>query len=186
MTEFVSPPPMAMMLRTERWRVLLVGGGAVALRKAKALSYHVAELLVVAPQILPDLQAMAESHSHDDEAQSFRMQLYQREFCDADLDGVDWVVVATGVSPLAHHIHSLLAQRPQVRLSTFADFPELGNAQFPAVWQQPEFTIAVSTHGNAPRVAAQMRNAIQDSLDPEQWKQAIKSDRATEPRPPAH
>ena len=64
--------------------VLLVGGGEVALRKARLLLDAGARLTLVAPQLHPELAALAVDHRH-----------HAAEFKPAHLDGQVLVIAAT-------------------------------------------------------------------------------------------
>ena len=68
---------LPVFLRLKEQKVLLVGGGHVAVRKANLLLRAGAELIVVAPDICSDLQAiLVEPHSSR-----------RRNYMDGDLDG---------------------------------------------------------------------------------------------------
>ena len=67
-------------LKLSHRRVLVVGGGPVAASKLAALSAAGADITVVAPQVVPEIRATSAA-------------IHEREFVEADLDGV-WFVVA--------------------------------------------------------------------------------------------
>ena len=67
-------------------KVLIVGGGDVALRKVSLLERTGAAITVVAPEIAPELMARATAGT---------LKLAMREFEPSDLDGVRLVIVAT-------------------------------------------------------------------------------------------
>lgn len=70
---------------------LLVGGGDVALRKARLLVKAGARLRVVALAVVPELQALV--------AQSLG-ELHLREYCPSDAAGCALVIAATDNEPL--------------------------------------------------------------------------------------
>ncbi len=67
-------------------RVLIVGGGEVALRKLALLERAGASITVVAPKVLPDFEARAAAG---------KIELALREFVPEDLNGARLVIVAT-------------------------------------------------------------------------------------------
>src|SRR5882757_1545538 len=67
-------------------KVLIVGGGDVALRKISLLERTQALITVVAPEIAPELMARAAAGT---------LKLAIREFEPADLNGARLVIVAT-------------------------------------------------------------------------------------------
>src|ERR1700690_1012012 len=67
-------------------RVLVVGGGEVALRKVALLERSGALITLVAPEVLPELQ---------ERAAAGKIILAIREFVPNDLDGARLVIVAT-------------------------------------------------------------------------------------------
>ena len=78
--------------------VLLVGGGGIALRKARMLLRSGAAVSVVAPRIQPELERLlASAHAHSDE----------RSFVPYDLDGKRLVVAATDDRELNARISAL-------------------------------------------------------------------------------
>src|SRR5262245_1881141 len=72
-------------------RVLLVGGGDVALRKARLLADSGALLRVVAPEIHPELSQLVEQGQGES---------CLRGYADGDLDGCVLVIAATDDEPL--------------------------------------------------------------------------------------
>jgi uroporphyrin-III C-methyltransferase/precorrin-2 dehydrogenase/sirohydrochlorin ferrochelatase len=145
----MSAPLYPVSLALEGRSVLLVGGGTIALAKARALATSGAHLRVVAPVVRPDLQLLARG-------------LFVRPFDAAcDLDGVCFVV--TAATPEAN---AEVARAAQARgLFTLAvDRPDLGSAQSPAVLRRAGLTLAISTEGAAPALAGLLREALEALL----------------------
>src|SRR5262245_61360064 len=72
---------------------LVVGGGGVALEKARGLLECGAQVTVVAPQVLPELAALD-------------VELVRRRYLASDLDGRFLVVAATSISSLNRRVHA--------------------------------------------------------------------------------
>lgn len=128
--------------------VLVVGGGEVAVRKARLLADAGARLRVVAPQIRDDLQALAGS-----EASALRG--YQA----SDLQGVALVIAATDDEALNARI-SRDAQALGIPVNV-VDAPALCSVIFPAIVDRSPLIVAVSSGGDAPVLARLMRAKIE-------------------------
>jgi len=65
---------------------LVVGAGQVALRKTKALLKAKGEVRVIAPEVLPELFALAKNENLD---------ILKKEFSEQDLENIDLIIAAT-------------------------------------------------------------------------------------------
>src|ERR1700728_5019380 len=81
-------------------KVLIVGGGEVALRKLALLTRSGAKVTVVAPQVLPEFRAQAAGG---------KIGVAVREFVPGDLDGARLVIVAYGRRAVNRLMPSLIA-----------------------------------------------------------------------------
>jgi uncharacterized membrane protein YfcA len=140
-------------LDLDRRRVLLVGGGAEALTQLSTVltDHPTACVTVVAPTLLPDLQALTQRHP--------QVQVLRRTFEPADLAGHDLVLVATSDAELhgrvragaaARRLHAVAALGPAeeaeattywrrvatVALLAFAGFLVLNILSYYFTWQQ--------------------------------------------------
>lgn len=116
---------------------VIVGGGAVALRKAKALLSFGAKVFVVAPVILEEL-----NHSNV----TFRT----REFLEDDINDAFLVIAATNDEDLNQQIVRLCKERSVFVNS--ATTKENGTFLFPGLVKKKDITIGVSTAGKSPAV----------------------------------
>ncbi len=130
--------------------VLVVGAGAVGVRRARDLGEAGALVHVVAPRAAEDLTQLP------------HLRWIQRPFVDADLRGV-WLVVAATDSPAVNSRVAQLAADRQL-FCVRADEAGAGTARTPAVVRRDPVTIAVNG-GDDPRRAARLRNAIALALD---------------------
>lgn len=128
--------------------VLVVGGGEVALRKARLLSDAGASLRVVAPQIRGELRELAGADG---------VQL--RGYESADLQGVALVIAATDDEPLNARI-SAEAQALGVPVNV-VDAPALCSVIFPAIVDRSPLVVAVTSGGDAPVLARLIRAKIE-------------------------
>ncbi len=128
--------------------VLVVGGGEVALRKARLLAEAGACLRVVAPDVRSELQAMAGEQG-----------VFLRGYATDDLQGVGLVIAATDDEPLNARI-SAEAQALGIPVNV-VDAPALCSVIFPAIVDRSPLIVAVSSGGDAPVLARLIRAKIE-------------------------
>jgi len=140
---------LPVFLRLQQQRVLLVGGGQVALRKARLLLKAQAELTVVATAICDELQVLLKPpHSS-----------HQRSFQDSDVDGVALVVAATD-DQLVNRRVSALAHARKVPVNV-VDQPSLCSFIFPSIVDRSPLLVAVSSGGSAPVLSRLLRARLE-------------------------
>ena len=128
--------------------VLVVGGGEVALRKARLLSDAGGQLRVVAPEVRDELTALAGEG-----------RVHLRGYESADLQGVALVVAATDDEPLNARI-SAEAQALGIPVNV-VDAPALCSVIFPAIVDRSPLIVAVTSGGDAPVLARLIRAKIE-------------------------
>jgi uroporphyrin-III C-methyltransferase/precorrin-2 dehydrogenase/sirohydrochlorin ferrochelatase len=131
-------------------RVLVVGGGEVALRKARLLADAGAALRVVAPQVLDELLELAGRGVG---------QVMLRGYQPGDLDEAVLVIAATDDEPLNAQI-SAQAQARGIPVNV-VDAPALCSVIFPAIVDRSPLIVAVSSGGDAPVLARLIRARIE-------------------------
>jgi uroporphyrin-III C-methyltransferase / precorrin-2 dehydrogenase / sirohydrochlorin ferrochelatase len=131
-------------------RVVVVGGGPVAARRAAGLAEAGAHVEVVAPYVCEDLR--------DDD----RVALLLRDYAPGDLAGAWLVHTATGEPA----VDSAVAAEAEAQGTwcVRADDAEASAAWTPAVLRRDDVTVAVTT-GRDPRRALRLRNALGAALD---------------------
>ena len=146
-------------LKLENMRVLLVGGGNVGLEKLSAILRNspATAVTVVAPRLLPELRELAARHP--------KVQLHQRPYQDADLDGKDILFLATDDVALHRYIGSAAAARQL--LTNVADTPALCDFYLSSVLQKGDLKIAISTNGKSPTVGKRLREVLAEVLPAE-------------------
>ena len=155
-------------LKLEGRRVLVVGGGPVAAGKLRALLSAGARITVVAPDVVPEIEALAREGAG--------LEIVRRGFVESDLDGV-WYVVAAA-PPDVNRVVSRAAEARTLFVNAVDDM-ENATAYLGAIVQRAGVTIALSTDGEAPALAGLMREALElvlpDELD--QWMALSKDER---------
>ncbi len=140
-------------LDLEGMRCLVVGGGAVALRKVRELLACGACILVVSPALCPELASLAEARS---------LEWRPRPFREEDLDEARLVICATDDEEVNAHLARLARERGI--LVNVVDQPELGNFYVPAVVRRGPLTCAVSTGGTSPMLARRVKELLAEVL----------------------
>lgn len=132
---------------------LVVGGGAVALRKASLLQRAGARLRVVAPEVDSALENVVNASGG---------QVALRQYQQSDLDGVFLAIAATDDEPLnelvSQHCHS--ANIPV----NVVDNPALCSFILPAIIDRSPLVIAVSSGGRSPVLARIIRAKLESSI----------------------
>ncbi|GIZ13101.1 siroheme synthase CysG [Pseudomonas sp. NCCP-436] len=128
--------------------VLVIGGGEVALRKARLLHQAGACLRVVAPQIREELQELAGPDG-----------CFLRGYTGSDLQGVLLVIAATDDESLNARV-SAEAQALGIPVNV-VDAPALCSVIFPAIVDRSPLMVAVSSGGDAPVLARLIRARIE-------------------------
>jgi uroporphyrin-III C-methyltransferase / precorrin-2 dehydrogenase / sirohydrochlorin ferrochelatase len=130
-------------------RVVVVGGGAVAGRRARTFAEAGADVVVIAPTLSA-------------EARSAAATTHQREFATGDLDGA-WLAVCATDNPAVNE--AVAAEAVQHRIFCVrADAAGGGSARVPALFSSGEVTVSVNA-GDDPRRAVALRNLIAAAFD---------------------
>ncbi len=139
-------------LRLTGRRVLVAGGGNVAQRRVPALLAAGAQVLLIAPELTPTLQDLADTG---------RVTWRCRPLHATDVDGV-WLVVAATDDPAANRLASEAAESARV-FCVRADDAAAATAWTPTVVRHDELTVAVLGGGD-PRRSAHLRDALAAGL----------------------
>jgi siroheme synthase-like protein len=133
--------------------VLVVGGGAVALRKTQGLLASGAVVTVVSPLFVSEFRELAAQGA---------VTLIERGYASSDLDGQWLVVAATNNRDVQQQI-SDEADARRVFVNCVDD-PDRCSFILPAVERRGPVLVAVSTQGRSPSLAGYLRNLLRDAL----------------------
>jgi uroporphyrin-III C-methyltransferase/precorrin-2 dehydrogenase/sirohydrochlorin ferrochelatase len=131
-------------------RVLVVGGGEVALRKVSLLERTGASISVVAPRIVPALL---------EHAAAGKLTVTLREFAPGDLDGARLVIVATSRRAVNRWIAKLSEAR-NIPVNVVDD-REASRFIVPAIIDRDPVLVAISTGGASPVLARRLRERLE-------------------------
>lgn len=140
-------------LRFDNKRVLLVGGGNIAVFKLKKLLMFNPEKLICVSKDFSD-EFKKENIN--------KMDLFQREFHFEDLSEVDVVIVAIDDPELQRSIYNQ-CQKLKV-LCNCVDLLDCCDFIFPSIVKRGDITIAVNSNGLLPGFSAVMRNYLEEIL----------------------
>ena len=137
-------------------RCVVVGGGAVALRKVKALLEHEASVEVISPELCPELSQLAKSRA---------IQVLQRNYNGGDLQGAFIAIAATDDG----EINNKVAEEARAKgvLVNVVDDSEHSDFIVPSQLRRGDITIAVSTAGKSPALARKIRTKLEKDFGAE-------------------
>lgn len=143
-------------LKLDGREVLVVGGGPVAASKLAALTAAGARVRVVAPDVVPAIDALG-------------VPVERRAFTPDDLDGV-WFVVAAATPDVNRQVASA-AEGRHVFVNAVDDLAS-ASAYLGGVVRKGGVTLAISTDGRAPALAGLLREGLEAVLpdDLDRWK----------------
>lgn len=158
------------MLRVAGRRAVVVGGGEVAARRARALAEVEAAVTVVAPTVSGAIVELQERGM---------VEVERRGFEERDCRGAFIVVAATGDPSVNERVAA--AAREAGALVNRADAPEEGDLVVPAHRRVGPITVAVATGGASAAAAATLVNGCIASID-EAWVAVLEAAGEFRPR----
>jgi uroporphyrin-III C-methyltransferase/precorrin-2 dehydrogenase/sirohydrochlorin ferrochelatase len=142
----------------ESRRCLVVGGGDVALRKVETLLEYASDITVVSPKPNEKVEFFAGKN---------RIVLEKREYKIGEASEYGLVISASNNKDVNIQV-SEDCKNSGVPVNV-VDNPALCDFIFPAVVKRDALSVAVSTDGQAPFLAGQLRMILED-IFPERWK----------------
>jgi precorrin-2 dehydrogenase / sirohydrochlorin ferrochelatase len=133
-------------------RCVVVGGGEVAGRKARKLLQARAEVVVIAPEVRPELESVA-------------AEVHRRPYEQGDLEGAYLAFAATD----AREVNAAVAEEAKGRgiPVNVADRPSVGDFALPSTLRRGRLQVAVSTGGASPTLAREIRGELEVLFGPE-------------------
>lgn len=135
---------------------LVVGGGEIAERKVHALLDANAHVRVIAPTVTGALA---------DLARGGKIEWLPRVYCSGDLSDAFLIIAATNDTQVNRAIARQAQERGQ--LVNVVDDPDYCSFYAPAVVRRGDLTIAISTGGDVPALAAHLRAQIEQQFGDE-------------------
>jgi len=146
-------------IKMDQVQTLLVGAGAVGLEKLQAIYRNSpqAKVRVIAEDISVEVIDFVEGKSN--------IETVQRSFQEADLQGVDVVILATNNNRFNAEVRRM-TRRLNILLNV-ADKPDLCDFYLGSVVQKGNLKIGISTNGKSPTMAKRLKEFLQDILPEE-------------------
>jgi siroheme synthase-like protein len=153
-------PLYPVFLKPSMLRFLIVGGGPVGEEKLTNLlrSSPEARVRVVAPEMRPEIFALAEAHP--------QVELIPAYFDLGHLDGIDVAILAAGSRAESGRIRSEIKARGGV-LVNVADTPDLCDFYMCSIITKGDLKVGISTNGKSPTLAKRFRELLEDILPDE-------------------
>ena len=137
-------------------QTVVIGGGHVAARKVEGLVAAQAQVKVISPVLVSELQSLADSGV---------ITFAKRSYQDGDLEGAYLAIAATDEMSVNHAVWAEAMERGC--LINVVDDPEHSTFILPAVLQRGEMSVAVSTGGGSPALARRIRERLGNIIGPE-------------------
>ncbi len=149
-------------LKISERRCVVVGGGQVALRKARTLLEHGANVEVISPDLCSGLNKLAENGE---------IHVIRRPYQTGDLKGAFIAIAATGDRDVNLQV-SEEARKTAALVNVVDDW---GNSDFivPSYLSRGDLTIAISTAGRSPALARKIRLRLEKEFGEEYGSLAL-------------
>ena len=156
-TEIMTLPVYPVFLHLAGQPVLIVGGGKVALRKARGLMESQADITVVSPVFAAELAPLP------------NVVLRREKYQSSHINGPDvpqWRLVFAATDDPAVNRQVAADARKRNILCCRCDASEEGDFSNGSVWRKEPVVVAVSTSGASPVLAAKIAQTLVQTLDP--------------------
>ncbi|HPS54590.1 MAG TPA: bifunctional precorrin-2 dehydrogenase/sirohydrochlorin ferrochelatase [Sedimentisphaerales bacterium] len=149
----------AIFLKLQGRRVVIIGGGNVARRKAESLLEAGARLVVVADAIDPTFEDLCRGKN---------VEIIRSKYSKDYLNCSSLVIAATDDHPLNQQIYKDCQQLET--LCNVVDEPELCDFYVPAVVKRGDLVIAIGTDGMCPAYSGHIRKILEEVITEEHGK----------------
>ena len=161
--DMLETPFYIACLKLKGRRCLVVGGGDIGLEKVEGLLACDAKVVLVAPEAIEPLRALAEEGSIEWEKRPYAGA--------ADLEGVFMAIASTDDTEVNIQVYDDAEKRAM--LVNIVDVPPLCNFILPAIVRSGPLAIAISTAGASPALAKRMKREISDLFGEEYARLAV-------------
>lgn len=146
-------------LKLKQLRVLIVGGGYVAMEKLQAILANSpsATIKLVATQISDEIKHLAKEY--------YTINLVEKPYHISDFDNIDIAIVAINDPVISSQVAGDAKKRGI--LVNVADNPELCDFYLGSIVQKGSLKIAISTNGKSPTVAKRLKEVLNETLPDE-------------------
>ena len=143
------------LVKLERYRCIVVGGGRVAARKVTAMRRAGARVVVISPTLCKPLEELA-VRGH--------VEVVDRDYQQGDLEDAFLVVAATDDPEVNRQVWEEAKRRNL--LVNVVDDPEHCNFIAPSVVRRGPLSLAISTSGECPAFSRHLRRKLEKEFGP--------------------
>ena len=137
-------------------KIVIVGGGRIAARKAKVLSAEQAEISFIAPELSEEVRQLAETYEY---------QLFERTAVPSDFHEAMLVILATNNREVNSSLAGMMSAN---QLVCVVDESGEGNVTFPATVRRGYLQIAVTSNGASPKLTRKLKKELEQQFE-ESW-----------------
>jgi precorrin-2 dehydrogenase / sirohydrochlorin ferrochelatase len=160
--DMLATPLYIACLKLSGRRCVVVGGGEIGLEKVEGLLACDGDVVLVAPEAVPELQELAREGSI-----TWKRRPYRRE----DLEDAFLVIASTDDTDVNIRVYEDAERRAM--LVNVVDVPPLCNFILPAIVRTGPLAIAISTAGASPALAKRMKREVSELFGEEYAQLAV-------------
>jgi siroheme synthase-like protein len=153
--DMLDTPFYIACLRLSGRRCVVVGGGEIGLEKVEGLLACGGDVVLIAPEAVPELEELAAEGS---------IAWERREYRSGDLERTFIAIAATNHTDVNIRVYEDAEQRAM--LVNVVDVPPLCNFILPAIVRTGPLAIAISTAGASPALAKRIKREIAAAYGP--------------------
>lgn len=140
-------------------KIIIVGGGKIAARRAATLTRFASDITVIAPEFSEAMERLAAEE---------KIRCERRKYRAGDIKEADMVLAATDNRELNHRIagecRDLERSGGRRILLSVADDRNLCDFYFPSVIQKEEIVIGINSGGSDPGKVKQFRKELEEKM----------------------
>ncbi|MER0466256.1 precorrin-2 dehydrogenase [Bacillus cabrialesii subsp. cabrialesii] len=137
----------------EKKKVVIAGGGSIALRRLKTVLSEGADITLVSPDVEPEIKQMADNRS----IKWISRTIEKDDYLDAFL-----IIAATDNAAVNKEIAQAASPFQLVNCASHA---ELGNVYMPKIVKRGHVTVSVSTNGASPKHTKELAGKVDELID---------------------
>lgn len=137
----------------EKKKVVIAGGGSIALRRLKTVLFEGADITLVSPDVEPEIKQMAENG---------RIRWVSRTIEKEDYFDAFLIIAATDNAAVNKEIVQTASPFQLVNCVSDA---ELGNVYIPKIVKRGHVTVSVSTNGASPKHTKELAGKVDKLID---------------------
>ena len=131
-------------------KILIIGGGKIALEKIERLLEFGPDIKVIAPEILPQIE------------ENKNIKIEKRNYAPEDIFGADFVIAATDNEDVNRSVSDLCREK-KIPINVVDDKDKC-DFIFPSVIRRGDFVVGVTSSGASPQVAVTLRKEFEKQI----------------------